>query len=256
MKTSNNTYKILVLSDLKGNASNTLKSTISLAKIIHGEIDLFHVKKLTEIVGKENQLSAMRTINSQYSKTEKKIHDLIKPFKENYGAHIHSSFSFGNVKDEIEKYINESQPDMIVLGKRKANPFSLIGDSITQFVMKKHKGPIMIASGDHILEPNQTISLGMIDGIDRSLNVDFAESLIENAQRPLKSFRILKNSEKLEKNPTPVNQKMVEYVFEQGDHAIKSLSNYLSKNNINLLCVNRESNYPINKLEVSLLVAN
>lgn len=250
-------YKILVLSDLKKNASNTLKSTVSLAKMIGGDIKFFHVKKPIDIVEKDNQLSAMRSINSEYAATEKKIKQLLRPFSENYDTQIQSSFSFGNVKEEIEKCMNEYQPDIIVIGKRKMNPLRIVGDQITQFVLKKFKGTVMIASDQNTLEPNKEISLGMLNGTTNDIShIDFADDLIKNAQLPLKSFKIIKNSEALEKNPTPATQKVVEYVFEESDNVNKNLANYLSKNNINLLCVNRESKYPMNKLNISLLVAN
>ncbi|MFY0628747.1 MAG: universal stress protein [Flavobacteriaceae bacterium] len=256
MKTSNNRYKILVLSDLKNNVKNTLKSTLSLAKMVDGDIQFFHVKGASEIVGTENQLSAMRTINREYITTENKIKKEVKSFSSDYDTNIQYAFSFGSIKEEIGNYINEYQPDIVVLGKRKKTSLSFIGDHVTQFVMKKHKGAVMIASDDHILEPDQSISLGLLDEKNNALNVDFANNLIQNAQRPLKSFKVVKNSDQLEKNPTPANQDTVEYVFEQNDNVIKNLSNYLSKNNVNLLCVNRENDYAINKLNVSLLVAN
>ena len=253
----NTKYKILVLSDLKKNTSYTLKSTISLANMIGGDIKFFHVKKPVDIVEKDNQLSAMRSINNEYTVTEKKIKQLLQPFYESYSTRIQSSFSFGNVREEIEKCMNQYQPDIIVLGKRKANSLRIVGDQITQFVLKNFKGTVMIASDQNTLEPNKEISLGMLNGTTNDIShIDFAEDLIKNAQLPLKSFKIIKNSEKVEKNPTPSTQKMVEYVFEESDNVNKNLANYLSKNNINLLCVNRENNYPINKLNVSLLVAN
>ncbi len=70
-----NKYKILVLADMKKSTSTVLKSAVSLAKMINGDIQMFYVRKPTDIVAKENQLSAMRTINKEYQKTEKKIQD-------------------------------------------------------------------------------------------------------------------------------------------------------------------------------------
>jgi len=77
MKKNKNNYKILVLSDLKSTSNTTLKSTISLAKMIGGDIEFFHAKKPTDVVKNENQLSAMRAINANYNETDKKIRDLV-----------------------------------------------------------------------------------------------------------------------------------------------------------------------------------
>ena len=45
----NNKYKILVLSDLSKTTRNTLKSSISLAKIVDADINFLYVKKPTKL---------------------------------------------------------------------------------------------------------------------------------------------------------------------------------------------------------------
>lgn len=262
-------YKIVVLSDLRNSTTNILKSTVSLAKMIHGEIELFHVKSLTNIVEKENQLSAMRTLNKEYSTIHKKIQKFITPISKEYETHIQYNFSFGNVKNEIGKYLEASKPDIIVLGKRRLNPLHFMGENITDFVLKKHAGVLMIASHKNVLEPNTVISLGLLNNLEKSLNIDFAESLIENAQKPLKSFNVVKSVEGFNAARTPSDRKTVEFVFQKTDNSVKNLSKYISKNNINLLCVNRANERAknkanliksdlkdlINTLNVSLLVS-
>jgi aconitase B len=52
-------------------------------------------------------------------------------------------------------------------------------------------------------------------------------------------FKIVQNSDAYELTDIAANNKAVEYVFEHNDNILKSLSNYLSKNNINLLCMDR-----------------
>lgn len=251
-----NNYKILVLSDLKGDTESTLKSTISLAKMIDGDINFFHVKSATDIVEKENQLSAIRSINSEFKTINKKIQNLITPISKEYGVNINSKFSFGNVKSEIEKHMKELQPDIIVLSKKNSNPFNFIGDHVTEFVLKTHSGAIMIASDKNGLEPNKEIALGILNDLKLSSNLEFADDLIGNSQKPLKSFNIVDNSTIKKESQTSSDGKTVAYVFEKNDNSIKNVSNYVSKNNINLLCINRKYNDAINKLEVSLLVSN
>ncbi|AUP79654.1 universal stress protein [Flavivirga eckloniae] len=236
-----NKYKILVLSDLKKSTSTTLKSTTSLAKMINGDIQFFHVKKPTDIVKKENQLSAMRTINKEHFTIEKEIQSLIKPISEDYGLNIDYSFAYGNVKDELRKYIKTNKPDIIVLGKRKPKRLNILGDGITRFILKEHEGAIMLADNDNVLEPNKEISLGMLNGVEESSNFEFIEDLINHTQEPLKSFKIGKDDSDTAPNAKKhMDKKMVEYVFEPNDNTIDKLSNYVSKSNINLLCVNRE----------------
>jgi hypothetical protein len=261
-------YKILVLSDLKSSAVNTLKSSVSLAKMTNGQIEFFYVKNPTDIVERENQLSAIRTINKEYINVNKKIQNLINPICDEYGIKIDYSFTFGNLKNEVNAYIKEHQPDIIVLGKRKSKSLNFVGDNMTQFVLDKHDGVIMLATNKNHLEPNHEISLGVLNSYEDLFNLDFSANLIDHIQEPLKSFKIVKNSKVLEKGKLPEDKKTVEYVFEQNDNTVKNISTYLNKNNINLLFVNRDEKNTnqdtlfiksdiddiINNINVSLLI--
>ena len=263
-----NKYKILVLSDMKRSTSTVLKSAVSLAKMINGDIQMFYVRKPTDIVAKENQLSAMRTINKEYPKTEKKIQEIIEPISNEYDVNIQSSFSFGNVKNEILLYIKENNPDIIVLGKRKTKTFNIVGDRVTDVILKTFEGVIMIADGNNTLDPNGQFSLGVLNNAKNAFNIDFAENLLENTQKPLKSFKIIKNSTDLKETETSFPEiETREYVFESNDNAINNFSNYLVKSQVNLLCLNRDKQYSkkaesinssikdlVNKLNVSVLI--
>lgn len=260
--------KILVLSDLKKSSSTTLKGAVALAKMIHADIDFLYVKKPTEIIEKENQLSANRIINQEYKAIEKKIQNLVNPISKEYGVTIKYSFSFGNLKNEIGKYIDDNQPEIIVLGKRKSKALHFIGDQITDLVIKKHDGIILITNEHNALEPNKELSLGVLNVSENASDFDLVNHLIDHSQKPFKSFKIVKNSNEINSKPIQSNTKMVEYVFEQNENSISNLSNYLSKNNINILCIDREKKenknglYPLNlnikdiisKLNVSLLI--
>ncbi len=263
-------HKILVLTDLKDSTSATIKSTISLSKMIDGDIELFYVKNASDVVKRDNQLSAIRTINSEYRAANKKIQNLIKSISDNYHETINYRLAIGNVKNEIDSYIKEHQPDIIVLGKRKSIPLNFIGDNITDFILKNHNGVIMIVANENALEPNKKLSLGILNGIEQPPNILFADDLMKHIQEPLKSFKIIDNSSSPKQVNTATNKQIVEYVFENGDDSINTLSNYLSKKNINLLCIDRDKKDVnnnqentskldikdvISKLNVSLLIS-
>lgn len=237
MKT--NKYKILVLSDLKDTSNTILKTTANLAKAIGGDIDLLHVKKPVDIVESDNQLSSMRTINRDYLTSKDKIESIIKSIDKELS--INYNLIYGNVKQEIKEYIENYNPDVIVLGKRKFNALKLAGDRITKFVLKKYSGIVLIASNENVLVPNKDLSLGVFNNFEHSSNQDFTRNLIEFTQKPIKSFKIKKSVNKdLEKNKGEgILKNTVEYIFESSDNAINNLSNYLLKSNVDLLCVNR-----------------
>lgn len=265
----NNRYKILVLSDLKDTSNSTLKSSVGLAKLIDGDIDFFHVKKATEIVEGDSQLSAIRTINKLHITTSTQIQLLIDTVSKDCDKKISHNHAFGNVKNEISEYIQEQKPDIVVIGKRKSSPLNFTGDNITGAVMKNHDGAIMIASDENTFEPNKLFSLGVLNDIEKSFNIDFADILISHSQKPLKSFKIGKQAKAVNEKEKSIEKNTVEYMFEQTDNAISNLFNYVSKNKINLLCLNRESkngkidkdvmkidiNEIINKMNIPLLIA-
>lgn len=236
-----------MLSDLNKSSGTMLKSTVGLAKMINGEIEVFHVKKPSDIVDSENQLSAMRTINSKHNAVDKKIQGLISPIARDFGKNIPYSFAFGNVKNEIGAYIKKRQPDIIVLGKRKSKPFNLIGDSITEFVLNTHSGVVLIVADKNVLVPNNEISLGTLNNTQPSLNLEFGEDLMKHIEKPLKSFKIIKNSSNVKEVSRAKEEGVIEYVFEHNDGTIKNLSNYLSKSNISLLSIDRAKKNPENE---------
>ncbi|WP_298550280.1 universal stress protein [uncultured Algibacter sp.] len=259
-----NKYKILVLSDLKKSTDSILKSTVSLANIIEGDIEFFHVKKPLEVVNKENQLSAIRTINDEYITSNKAIKKLVKPISEAYSLKLNYKVVIGNLKDEISKRIKAYKPDIIILGKRKQKLLGL-GDKTIKFVFENFKGAIMVASDKNFLEPNKNLLLGVLNSNITNLNTQFVKDLLEHTQKPLKEFHLGEESSDSGHNMNTI--KTVKYVFDKGSNTIQNLSNYLEKSNVNLLYLDRnnkgvlnELSKPelykvINKLNVSLLVA-
>ena len=248
---NNHKYKIAVLTDLKTSSSTVLKNTVSLAKMIGATIELLHIKKPTEVVERESQLSAIREINKKHIATEQKLQRVINPFAEAYQLKMSYKLAYGNVKNEIESYINEQKPDIIVLGKRQSNAFKFIGDNLIQFLLEKHKGVILIA-GKKGLEPEKMLSLGLFNQKQLPKNLAFANDLINHIQKPLKSFQVVKNSTQKKNNELVSEHKVIEYVFEKTDNVMDNLSNYISKNNINLLCVDRSEPNKQTKVDSNL----
>lgn len=260
-------YKILVLSDLKKTENTILKNSVSLAKMIDAEIALFHVKKHIDIVGGDNQLSAIRALNEEHNTTKKTIDTSVNSYAKDYDVTIRGSYAFGKIKEEILKQIKSYKPDVVVLGQRDSSPLQIIGDnSITKFVLKEFKGYIMISSDENALIPNEKMTLGVFNDSTKFFDTEFSKDVITHAQKPLKSFKII-NSQKTDiKTVIERQPKMVEYVFEQNADALKTLSSFILKNNVNLLCVDRTENKTknageaslkevVNKLNVSLLVS-
>jgi nucleotide-binding universal stress UspA family protein len=230
--------KILVLSDIDSSTAKIIKNSVNLAKIVDGEINFFCVKKATDIVEKESQLSAMRTINEKFLEADNKIKKIIEEQSKNEDVKIDYKISFGNLKNEISNQIKETNPDMIVLGKSKSKVLSFIGDNIINHVLKEYSGTVMITSENNLLEANSDISLGLLDNVN-TFSSKFAETIVSYSDKSLTSFSI--NDDKLvANNIDDSSKKIVEFVFEKGDNVIENISNYLSKSKVNLLFIHRE----------------
>jgi len=251
-----NKYKIVVLSDLKAPLNNSLKSTVGLAKIINGDIELFHVRRPSEVVKTENQLSAIRIINREYLTIDKKIQSITNSFSKDFGVNISYSFAIGNLKHEIGKYIREQQPDIIVLQRKKTTLLDFLGDNIAQFVLDQHSGSIFIVDEKKVLEPNIELSLALLDDGEQTPNIEFVDDLLLHTQKPLISFKIVKNPSGLKTSNEFRGKKTIEFVFEEREDSIKNLSNYLTINNINLLCIARSKRNPNKKSENSSINSN
>ncbi|CAM4160706.1 universal stress protein [Zobellia nedashkovskayae] len=262
-----NKYKIALLSDLTDGMHNLLKSSVSLAKMVDAEIEVFNVRKPTDIVGKDNQLSAIRTINHEYIVTDKRMKNLIAPFSKDYGVPIRYSSTFGNVKTEISRYLDDNTPNIIVLGRRKTKPFNTVDDRIINFVLSIFKGSVMIVSKENGLEPNMNIGIGTLNCSNELLSSSFPEALFANANSPLKAFSIVNGPTTQPQSHEFLGKKIVDYVFDYNDNTMKKLPIYLSKSKVDLLFVERKKKEKINtstpsniydmvkKLDINLMIA-
>jgi nucleotide-binding universal stress UspA family protein len=259
----NKRYKILVLVDLKKSSDTIIKTTANLAKMVGGDIDLLHVKKPIDVVKNDNQLSSMRTINRDYVMSKNHIEDVVKSIDKS--LNISYGLTYGNVKQEIEEHIKNTKPDIVVLGKKRFNAIKLAGDNLTKFILKKYKGIILIASNKHVLEYDENLSLGMLNNFEEQ-SEDLTKQLLSLTQKPVVAFKIQNASDTVaQTNNNLTSNKKIEYVFEPNDNAVGSLSHYMLKSNIDLLCVDRSKvnskktsdlklDTIVNKMNVSLLL--
>ncbi len=264
-----NKYNILVLSDLKESNNELLKRTIRLTNKVDKNLHFFHVKKPMDVVNRDSQLSTFRSISEQNTLIRKEIVKLLDPLVKSQNLEIDHSYAIGNVKHEIGDFISKNNPDIVVLGKRKSKPINLLGDSITEFVLKTHKGIVLIVNTDQVLELNETLSLGVLNSESDFVENEFPQDLFTGANDSLITFSFAEKLDKVDVNKQEIQTKSTEYVFEHNDNTVLNLSKYVAKSNVNLLLVNRNNNKEtkqnnvkeldiksmIDKLNVSLLIS-
>ncbi len=265
MKTDKKGYQISVLTDLRESTETVIQTALSIAKVTNGSIAIYHVVKPSNIVRSENQLSASRNINNEYTKTEKKLEELVAKYSKNHATPIRYTFSIGNIKSNIESYLKESTPDIVVIGKKSSAPLNFLGNGVTDLVLKKHQGEVVIAADGNKLVPNELINLGFLNKLRPFKNPDIFIQIAQSAIDPIKTFQFTDDASH---DQTVIesfkNKKIVEYVFEKSNNVVNNLTTYLRKNNVNLLCLPRKKNNRttkeldindvLNKLNISLLV--
>jgi len=235
MDMERNKHKIALFTDLQGDISGVLKSAVSLAQMINGEIEVLNVTKPTSVIGKDNQLSAMRSLNREYILTDKRMKDLLSPIIDNYGVPVNYSSTFGNIKNEIDRYLRENNPDIIVLGRNKSKHFNTAENRIINFVLSVFKGTVLIVPHDKGLEPGMKLGIGSLNCSEAVFNSSFTEELLKHAKSALKSFNIVESSNNLPQTGSSLGRKTINYVFDQNENTVNNLPAYLSISNINLL---------------------
>jgi len=255
-----NKYKILVLSDLENNLDCTLNSTISFANMIDANVEFFHVKQPTDVVGSDSQLSAMRAINKQFVVTNNRLEALAKTISQTNNIEFIYSHAIGNIKEEIKNRLSETKPDLVVIGKRKPKTLNLVGDRITEFLLKNYEGSLVVASEMNGVEPDKEVSIGVFNGNSDFSNLKFVNELLSHSKKPVTAFGVHSSSNNFIGKPV----KTVNYTFDDNDKLIDSLKMYLKRSNVNLLCLDRNEaaksknniTHILDKIDVSLMVTS
>ncbi len=147
-----NKHKILVLSDLKDNAKDTIAYAITLAKEINAAVELFCVKKPNDIVTTHSQLSAIRNLNDEFIKTTQKAKEIVRSITKDEFFSVKNTVVFGNVKKEIELHIQKSNPDFIILGQKRKRLINLNSDNVANFILKNYTHKSGIANKTSVAE--------------------------------------------------------------------------------------------------------
>lgn len=247
-------YRILVVSDQPELSTVALQNAVNLAKTIDGSIELFHVKSPTQVVRNVNQLSAMREVNTERNQTRRKLSALVDQIAESEGIPIIYDFAFGNVLYEVQEHINKTQPDVVVLEKSKPKVKNLLGTDLTSYMLKNFKGTLLISGDEKPLRQNNDIALGILDDVHAGGMNNLTGALEKKSANPVTLFRIKSSdqvgvkeipSDSTEKGANRSN--MTTFEFDQGVNFSKSVSKYVEKRGINLLCVRRSRLLDLNK---------
>ncbi len=237
-------YDFLVLTDFSDASYKALKYTISLAKLIKSSIHLCYISNPGKIAENDNQLAAMRELSLETGKVKRKMRSLVEIITaEGINAIPHSSI--GNIVGEFEDYIEVINPDLVVFGKKKENP--KLSGKITNHLMNKYAGSVLIIGGDSEFTSDTKISLGCNNETLNRYNPNLLFSLNRQTKSPLTLLKIKNGSNSNEQIQLPVTwgksdngkEQHLDFVYENDSVISQGLLDHLSKNNTDMLCIGR-----------------
>lgn len=266
MKTqsSQNKYDIVALVDLTKTSQRALHQAVELAKTLNGRVEAFHVKAPTEAAKYDNQLSAMRSIHEDNRDSKNKLKEIVEQLSATEDFPISFKTGYGNVKSTLKDYVNRKQPDILVLGRRKPRPLSLLGDGVTDFVLNECPSHVLITGEKYEVPSFKEVQLGIFGYSSQIQEVDIIRDLRKNNNHPMRMFGI-KTDEKEEamENQTDSGE-VISYVFSKGANAWDGITSYVSRTDTQLFCIPRHSKDKsikpsttkrlLQKLEVPILI--
>ncbi len=231
-KNTSSKYRISVLLDLSKSSELVLTNAVQLAKTLNGSVEVFHVKPAADIVKRESQLSAIRTIYKDDRDTRSKMQDLIRSIEEEEGITLSYKLEYGNVKNRVRDYLALQKPDILVLGKRRPG---FLGESITDFVINETDTNVLITGKDDKFHTFKDLNLGVFGSGLRENGLEIIKDLKRDSEKPVRVFNI-KGKIQANEDVSPWH-KTVSYVFTEGANALDGLVSYVSRTNTQLLCV-------------------
>ncbi|PWL38909.1 hypothetical protein DKG77_11790 [Flagellimonas aquimarina] len=232
-------YKLLVLIDLSQASEIALINAIQLAKVIDGRVEVLYVKAPADVVKHENALSAMRTIHQDSRSTKAQLQEFIEGISAKEEYPITSRIAYGNIKSSIKEHLSDSQPDIVVLGKRKSKLTNFLGKGITEFVLSECNVNVLIVGEDHKLHSFKDLSLGIYGNKVEESNLGVINDLNKQTTKPLKLFSVRgPQDEAIEEESS--TKETVSYVFSEGANALDGLASYVLKTNTQLFCITKK----------------
>jgi nucleotide-binding universal stress UspA family protein len=235
-------YNYLVLTDFSEASYSALKYAISLAKLIKGNIHVCYIANPSKIVSNDNQVAAIRDINSENKKIVKKIGAIVEMIlTEGINAIPHCYI--GNIIYEFEELTNHLKPDVVILGK-KAENLKLAG-KLTSYLMNEYLGSLLIVKEDTAFKNDTKISVVCNNNTFDLYDSKLIFSLNNQTKPPLKLLKINQKNDLNTKITVPQTWRESSYEIddsiqlEQNTTIVDSLLQHITNNDTELLCIGR-----------------
>ena len=222
-----------------------LQNAVSLAKKIGGSIDILSVKSPFQVINDENQLAALRELNKASGGAKMTMKETVDSIAEAENLTISYNFTFGNLITEVRQHIGVTQPDIIVLGKRKTNIANLLGLDLTSYLLKNYHGALLISRDAQLFGTQDGMALGMLNDIHSENRSKLSEDLEKLTDKPITLLKI-NNLDNGQVEPSRFPSDMTTFEFDHGANVSESFSKYIERSGVSLLCVRKSQLLDLN----------
>ena len=236
-------YNYLVLTDFSEASYNALKYTISLAKLIKGNIHVCHIADPSRIVKDDNQVAALRELNVETEKIEKKIRVIIEMIQAE-GLNAIPYSSIGNIINEFKELNTIIKPEVVILGKKIEENPKLTG-KLSSYLMNQYDGSLFIIGEDSVFQNDTKISVACNKNTFDLYDPNLIFSLNNQTKAPIRLLNIKGSKDSTEKIIAPQTWGESSYELDQKFHidqnstVLAELLHCVTNNNNNLLCIGR-----------------
>ena len=237
-------YNLLVLTDFSDVSYAALKYAISLAKSIKSTIHVCHIANPGKIVESDNQASVLRDLETKTKKIEQKMGAIIDMITAE-GINSIPYYSMGNIICEFEEQIEIINPDVVIIGKKIGN-LSLSG-KITSYLMNEYSGSLLIVGRESEFQNDTKISLGCNNSTLDRYDPHMLFSLDRQTKAPLTLLNVKNLNGSGKEIIVPQTwwksiyeiDRDIKFVYEKDSRVVDGMLNYISRNNIGLLCIGK-----------------
>lgn len=236
-------YNYLVLTDFSEASYNALKYTISLAKLIKGNIHVCHIADPSSIVKDDNQVAALRELTIETRKIEKKISAIIEMIQAE-GLNAIPYSSIGNIINEFKELNTIIKPEVVIFGKNIEENPKLTG-KLTSYLMNQHEGSLFIIGQDSVFHNDTKISVACNENTFDLYEPNLIFSLNNQTKSPLKLLNIKDFNNSSKKITIPKTWGKSSYELDQDIHieqnstVLDGLLHCVTNSNTDLLCIGR-----------------
>ncbi len=242
-KYKNIKYEFLVLMDFSESSYIALKYAISLAKITDSKIHVYHVGNPGKIAVSDNQVAVLRAFESENKKVEDKLGSIVEIITTE-GIQAICHHTIGNIINELEKLIDQVNPDLIVVGKKKEK--LRFSGKLTNFLLNKYSGSLLIVGKEIAFQTGTKISIACNGNTLYQYGPQIVSKIDHHTKAPLTLVNVQKLSESNEKLDLPkiwqsfyTMNLNINIEYQNNSSVILGLIEHISEKKIELFCIGR-----------------